>query len=244
METDFFCELYDPNIVIGMIFDILEAHGLKPRHPTQQNGYFLSHCREYDISDYEACEYLVAWGSHEGELGKSISYKNSREYIPERFFSRKRFVDMMGTGRVIVSDDVRNLMQESGFKDIEYDPAPQRSGKASLQPTRLWEVKPLVTMPPMSSRCTFHDEKGNIVCGSNTEGYCIYEEYWQPPEYYYHRCDLDSITGVDLALTFELFGTNVRKKDVIVSKRFYQFCKSLDLTLDWIPVRIDDGQGR
>lgn len=104
-----------------------------------------------------------------------------------------------------------------------------------------WEISSDATMPPLSSSMPMFDRfhKPLKDRGDFSKGVFIEHGLHRPIELHYCRAHINMMEPIDFALTFEGFGGGGDMPALIVSKRFYDFCERHNLTVDWVPVRID-----
>jgi hypothetical protein len=224
----------------------------------QYNESDLAPCRLLDLSTFDSADSYPA--RRNGHL---------RIYLPEKG-DQTRFnakADIQGTGEshhytLIVSDRVRRLIEalnlrEVGFKATFVIPPPKSEVDKRDEEAMLpwdgfgepwWELTSSVILPPMSSRAFLVSAKGERVVDHFSDG-CYLKDgidnldaiTW-PAEPKYLAKDVDAIGEFDVAHTFEWFGPKAPYlgRLVIVSSRFFQFCREHKLKTYFVPVRVHD----
>jgi hypothetical protein len=82
-----------------------------------------------------------------------------------------------------------------------------------------------------------------IFNGDYSHGNFLVEDHYINPEPRYLSSDIAKVEPFDIARTLERFGnaTTAERNHhyTIVSRRFYDFCVSQKLPMDWVPVHVD-----
>lgn len=112
----------------------------------------------------------------------------------------------------------------------------------------LWELDSDLILPPVSPAMELHDEYCNRVQSATQRAriHAFGGEYDAYPELHYRASDLRALPPFDVARSFENFGLKPSREfqrdfsKLIVSRRFFEFCRSHSLKATWRPVHIDE----
>lgn len=203
--------------------------------------------REYEEADYRAADYL--WLYPESHIvGGYVPEVDAFVFRPNDLDNTCDFAFDDDQG-VLIPGRVRQLLEKSGLRGVEFRPtvladdsaystARVASGGKYGEPW--WELASGITLPPYAPSMTVKDPQGGSVL-RGTEGYV---EVWEPPfcgvELHYLRSEIAS-KGFDIAQSREWTGPSPLMRNLIVSKKFYEFCESNRLACEYIPVRLDPG---
>jgi hypothetical protein len=220
--------------------------------------------REYDESDLSPCEYLILSSPgfadadpplHNGCL--RILMKPSGGSAFSSHYDFQSVVPWPGTR--VVSDRVRKLLEDSGLKRVVFKPTfvipagKRPSSDISALPwdgfgDPWWELTSELTMPKLSPRAILLNNKGQRIADDFSDG-CFLREgidsldaLINPPEPTYRRSDIEALGEFDVAVMFEPMGGHplASHHPLIVSNRFYRFCRKHKLKVNFVPVRIHD----
>ena len=236
--------------IIAPLIELLKKLGFArtqfgiPHNPRTQYSYFVT--RIYDDSDLEACELLKVVPRHQVQF----------EYIPpyEVPGIRKSLVPALDVDAasdrgcpVIVPQRVRAVIEGGGFTGVEFKPLQLLKVKSSQHDTftelpwpiatrKWWIVESSVMLPPCSDYLKVVGPNREVHPRGSRIGRLV-EVGFSDVERHYLRSELDAIGAFDVAQEWESGGA----REIIVSSRFYRFCREQKLGVDFVPVRIDEG---
>jgi hypothetical protein len=211
----------------------------------RKGEYWLMLDREYCRSDYEQSELLVPSPHARADLAdRDLELADGLLHLEPHNLRRKwAMADACGWW-VVVRKHVRDALQASGLKGLAFRPAKVNSETHEWSEDEFWELASTVTLPPLSPRCTLVHNDGSPFTGDLSRGCQLVEGFYRPAEFHYRRADLPDLASFDCARTHEQFPiarpneTRTFHK-LVVSQRFYRFCRQQKFACDWIPVRID-----
>jgi hypothetical protein len=241
----FQCELPHEDERIQQLRSLLDSWGFAPcRHANFAKTYRFALLRKYEAADFAQAEWLVPMGPWDSDFAAEDPERENdgQLLIPRAYFKRKRFVDRLDHDHLIISTDMRQALDEAGLSGMLYREAKPAKGRSLVKQGSLWEVTSAVLLPPLSPCCELYDAAGARVHGqqgSPAAGLRFEEGFYHPEEFHYRRSDFAGFPPVDFALTCEWLGEGRPSRHLLVSNRFYHFCKAQGLDLYWIPVRID-----
>ena len=148
---------------------------------------------------------------------------------------------------LVVSSRVEEKMEAAGLEHLLFRtmrlmneasnqvvPWPNAAGRYSMLTSDL--------VLPFADRTNLRDARGNPYIGDTQAGCHILSNWsdgeYEPPELRYRRQDVEKVPPFGLAVTNEQFRPGRRL--LVASKKFYEFCRSQHLKMDWIPVRVID----
>jgi len=231
------------------ILGLFTVWGLKPRRDQTrpmdyETEYHVRRYREYEDADFEGLELLQLWPKHvfhvhcpPGLMGIQKSDVKKGVHFARGLFGAP----------VIVPDRVKALMEAGGLQGLLMQPLrllantqvtiPSKELDWSVVGGPWWTVDSLVTLPPVSP----YLQKVNTTTGAtfprDVRAGVLFEPGFDDVERHYLRSELKKLEPFDVACGWESQGA----VEIIVSKRFYDFCKSHMLKCAFRPVRIDEG---
>lgn len=238
------------------LIEVLQRSGMTPWSGLRKKAadeYSLLIFREFDESDLAACEFLALHGTHRCE---DTHWENPVDPIRLVASSLSRKADLAGTGPNaglrVVPDRVKRILETAGFLSLMLRPTEVRDGETYQQkgiPRRWeefgehwWHLTSDQILPPVSPNLALFDNNGKPIRDNFTNGCFRRDGAVVNPELRYRRVDLERTPRFDVAKTFETFGIKPHEsgRDIVVSKRFYEFCRERKLKFDFVPVRIDE----
>jgi hypothetical protein len=238
----FYCQLEEDDPRMDQILTILQQFGFQRSRDlfiTDKDDFYFARGRHYDADDFASFSLLQPMGNPDLE-DYIWPDEDGTLLIKKRFFKRKRLLDTGNIHSLLVSADIRTLLEEAGFRGMKFKPvAPQEQG-AVVALENLWELTTDRRMPPLSDYCTFFDQQAKPVRGSAETANQYLEDFYPQSELHYRASTVRDWPW-DFTLTHELFwyGEKRHRRRLVVSKRFYDFCRDNKLKMDWLPVQID-----
>jgi len=241
--------LEDDPVLNGVRAELLRL-GFHPTGGTERRHlreiFEFTRYRIYDESDLAACELLKVVPRHRVQF----------EYMPpyEVPGIRKSLVPPLdvdaasdGGAPVIVPQRVRAVIEGGGFSGVEFNPLRLLKVKSSQHDTftelpwpiatrKWWIVESSVMLPPCSDYLKVVGPNREVHPRGSRIGRLV-EVGFSDVERHYLRSELDAIGAFDVAQEWESGGA----REIIVSSRFYRFCREQKLGIDFVPVRIDEG---
>lgn len=243
--------------LVPRVLEVLQAHGMKlPPNPTLAGspGFIaLTYQREFEAADCAGADYLQITGSGATVLVRGLMLKRTgvgaagtppapggTYLIDTAELDRRRAV--AARDQVVVLDEVKGLFERESFQGLEFrrgEPVSDPEGYCADGTFPIWELHTEVTLPPLSPECALlefaHPENPGQLCRVVSDG------LFAPPQLRYRAVDMRAIEPFDVARTRD--GLNWGRCDhpLVVSQRFYQFCRKLKFEFGWIPVRIAAG---
>ena len=227
---------------IPKVVSVLQAHGLKMRPnaktPALKEFIDIEYRREFDDGDLSAANYLLPVAQD------SVGYGDDR--TPDGVlkidtqYLKKRFRVGQVAGGIVVPDAVREQLEKQGFKHLKFRQC-KVIGDAALdyEDFPIWEITSDLVLPAASPDCKFCDCYGGPEYTDPAKGCVVDEGLYVPSLFRYRAGDLGSVEPFDVAHTREAIGFKLTHHPLIVSQRFYQFCKKQKFKLWWYPVLLD-----
>lgn len=230
----------DPKI--PQVISVLESHGLKmppnERTPSGKEFIDIEYLREFEEEDLAAAQYLLP-GAQD-----NVGYGNNR--TPEGIlkieteYLKKRFRVAAVHSEIVVIDSVREELEKQKFKNLLLCRCEVHgNGAEDYEDFPIWEVTSDLVLPAASPECKFCDCYGGSEYTDPTKGCVVDEGLYVPSLFRYKASDLSAVEPFDVAHTREAIGFKLTHHPLIVSQRFYQFCKNQKFRLWWFPVVID-----
>ena len=248
------------------ILAVLEAGGLHPQGSflasAEQAPHFI-YALHRVYSDEELLQYdLLELRAPSGAFNGAERGEDGDLIIPEGLLPSPAGLDqwdfLSGYGRhtwIFVPTRAKVILDSAQMLRLLFHPArfwPQNMALSDW-PTvqqvtgiRFWEIDTDITLPPVSSSVDLRDEFGNTVRpGGGRVRVHAREGDYAYPQLHYNASEIDALPRFDIARTYENFfpaPTREYRKDfstIIVSKRFFEVCRSNGLKADWIPVHVD-----
>lgn len=199
------------------------------------NEYRVIRNRYYDQDDLEGVEYFKPWAV--------ASLETTTQRTPDDvlavscdFEGEVPPIGMVGVDAMAVCDRLKLSMEEAGLAHLVFLPAQVVGENASSIREGYWELTSDLRLPPLALGLRLIDGLGGIYEKGKSHA-CIVDDGFSPPELHYRASDLARVEPFDLARTSEPIGS--KAGTFVASKRFYDFCKSQNLQMEWVPVRID-----
>lgn len=214
------------------------GRGIKNRPPVE---YYCDYHRSYDPEDFQTARYLQL--KHE----VLVSYDAERDESGRIRIDAARLHPELRLGCVlyqgiVVSDAIRIQMLKEGLIGPKFNGLLLSGPRAVEAQDRFWELTSSIILPPMPrDRLITHENTPNDyehVAGI-TDGEFIEKEI------HYSEAAVGAIEPFDFAVTHEIFcgpgwkETYQGERRAIGSQRFRQFCIAHDISMSWIPVRLD-----
>ncbi len=150
---------------------------------------------------------------------------------------------------VIVSSKTRDELLAQGFLHLTFRPTKPAQYSDVGPPEVLswehhspqwWELWSDLTLPPLSPTMKHTDGNGNVVA-RDWKGWKWFSNPTEDDDrLHYLDSELKGVEPFDIAVTFE-HQASPWQRYLVVSQKFYQFCKSKKWAADWEPVAIDVG---
>jgi hypothetical protein len=222
------------------ILELLRAAGFKPwldqSRRKEEHEFSFRIDRIYDRSDWTAAEYLQPFSDTCLDDVGDRNKEGLLELNPD-FLRRRPQVGSAGNG-LLVSDTIRERLQEAQLAHLLFRPAVVVTENPAGFPVKYWEITSDFVLPPLAPGCVLQNLAGAPWDEKTGNSCMVVEEPYSPSELHYRRQDLQAAGPFDVAVTREpLLGKNTG--DLVVSKRFYEVSKRHKIKYDWWPVRID-----
>ncbi|MDX2130589.1 MAG: hypothetical protein SFY69_00885 [Planctomycetota bacterium] len=232
------------------IVEILRAAGIVPRkfgesRRDYSNFYSLSRYREYEDSDFEGLELLQVWP----ETVADSEYAGSTHYVRRaRLQKGVQFARSLHGDIIMVPERIRLALQSAEFRGLDVAPLrvmkntpnpdddPTREADTSKIGGPWWTIEPLITLPPVSPYLSKVRGKDGGPGPRDAKWLVIREPGFDDVEFHFLRSELRQVPEFDFARTYEGWPSG----GIVVSKRFYDFCKEHNLKCGFKPVRIDE----
>jgi hypothetical protein len=219
------------------------------RHITgrhQPNHYSIVHRREWEVSDIESAQFLWLQVT-EPDLSPFTTMSDDRQLcFDAKDLPRKR-VSLGGNGfQAFCNEYVEERLISHAFAHLHLRPVTivrRLDGDIPFTPIeggpRWSQLLSDVELPPFAPLVTKKSLKDDALVPREYHGRVSCAE---PPfrdfQPVYVRSEWSNVPHFDVAHTFEY---HLNPPDLshwlIVSRRFYEFCKSESLNADWVPVR-------
>lgn len=247
--------------VIPEVIAVLKDCGL-PTSPRRSlipifGGIAIRYIREFDDIDFDNAPYLSVCGDNRFIFSQLLELQRTpppwqsktqaldtspqanKYMIETNGFEKDRCV--AARDQVVLLDEIKPKFEAQGFKGLEfrkcvpiYDPH-----EFCVDETfPIWEIESQTAMPALSPDCQLidlYDPKGGALTYRDVD-----EGLHFPGLLRYRRDDMVALSDIDVARTREGLGWGMYDHPLIISQRFYQFCKAQKLKLDYLPVLIDD----
>jgi len=228
--------------IIPKVISVLEAHELKmpPNAKTPSGKEFIDieYLRKFDDEDLAAAKYLQI--AAEESVSNFYNRTSSGVLQIKTGYHNKRFRVASVFGKIVVHDTVREEFKNQKFKHLLLRRCEVYGGGAEKHENfPIWEVTSDLVLPPLSPKCKFCDCYGGSEYTDPTKGCTIDDGLYVPTQHRYRESDLSSVEPFDTAHTREAFGFGLASHRLIVSQRFYQFCKKQKFKMWWYPVVLD-----
>lgn len=240
--TIFELSLPPNHIVIPKVVNVLQAHGLKmpPNQKTPSGKEFIDieYLREFEEEDLAAAKYLLPGAQDSVGYGDNRTPEGALKIDTE--YLKKRFRIGGVRGEIVVTDSVREEFEKQKFEHLLLRHCEVHGdGAEDYEDFPIWEVTTDLVLPTASPNCKFCDCYGGAEFTDPTKGCVVEEGLYVPSLFRYREIDLRDVEPFDVAHTREAIGFKLTHHPLIVSQRFYQFCKNQKFRLWWFPVVID-----
>ncbi len=221
-------------VVLGRAFGLRRTVGGGP------GSYGYEVVRIYEESDFAACQLLLFGGHATKRQVKDARNAQGRLMLNTDFMHGLRLGNAWT--RIVVSDDVRRILEGAGLVGLQFQEAVPRDRDAPACADRFWELQSSVVLPKMSNThqlkyTGMHGAPHQPFDGDYSRMVFLDDPPYRSGEIHYRRSDLAQFDRFDVANTFELYRQPHRV--LVISQRFYQTCHAhcIDLWLE--PVRLD-----
>ncbi len=226
--------------------------------PIRDRNYSKYRYHRYDDSDFANAEYFWIpdmdggeWDAQsDGDRGPDGMLLMMAEYLKPRARLMSNGYDLF-----VVSVQGRKEMEEEGFVGLGFHPTKQCKDKLvkgeytsvphEPAPERVvWELRPTIELPPMHAEAarTFD---GNPVPPGYQGPVAFKNEGFDDIQLVYARSAISRVAPFDIAHARE-WRVGDGYKDpafpIIVSQRFYKYCKAKRVQGKFIPVKIVEGE--
>jgi hypothetical protein len=199
------------------------------------NEYRLTRNRYYDPGDLASVYYCEPWATDSLETANQRTLEGVLA-VSSNFEGEPPPIGMVGVDAMAVSDRLKSSMEEAGLVHLILLPARVVGENASSIRERYWELTSDLRLPRLAPNLRLIDGLGGLYEEGKSHA-CIVDDGFSPPELHYRASDIARVEPFDLARTHEPIGS--KAGTFVASKRFYEFCRSHSLKMDWVPVRID-----
>ena len=167
-----------------------------------------------------------AKAGYDAEAAMPLKYK--------RLFEAQNFIGLWLRQAAITRRGRNRSTGKSVYKDLDIPPDHPRS---------MWFIDSTVTLPFTTDYCR-KQRYPKAPYPQTPEGpITLHNEGFDDLQLSYRRSDLAAMGAFDVARTCEYRSNqgSPAHRHLVVSQRFYRFCKSLNLDGNWVPVRIEEG---
>jgi len=159
--------------------------------------------------------------------------------------------------RWFVGDAFRTLMEQEGFRSAAYSPTRCSRTRQTLDPHQfgnyhdstlifepapekaIWRLLPTIELPPMYAPETFRVATYNKIPAGNPGPGFIRNPGFDDTQLTFTRAAIESVGPFDVANTCEyVLPGRPDDRCLVVSQRFYRFCKKHRIKATFIPLRI------
>lgn len=244
---------HDPRI--NEVVSFLEAHGVTSEPPLREQQsasghYVLQRLHGFEPSDFSRAEYLWLEGVDESHVDTDgdRDADGLLAVIASSIPKRGKLFDA-GAGCLLVSATLRAELEAEGFIGLGFGPTKQakeqRRGETyvtlpydPLPDQALWELIPSVELPRMHAEVIRVATAPDIPAGEQGPGF-LRNPGFNDAQIVYARSALQRVGSFDVARTWEyMFQREPECRFIVVSQRFYQFCKAKKLPAKFVPVKI------
>ena len=191
--------------------------------------------REYESADFEGA-FIFELCLTDGLRDVTVRDGDGLLELHSDFWDEPPEIGFAGMSGTAVTSRLKVLIEKVGLQKLVFKPTKVIGGKAKDFQNFYWELTTYVVMPKLSPVCRLVDFNGNNYIDGLSER-CIVKDGFTPAEMHYRASDLATMEPFDLARTHEPIGGQAGT--FVASRRFYDFCQSENLEIDWIPVRVD-----
>jgi len=164
----------------------------------------------------------------------------------------------LGFSQVIVSEDVRKLLEREKFVGLEFGDSPlypesvygmpadewlalkRASQRWAVLPGPFWKLKSSVVLPKMANHLMqdgWRNEPPRPFEGDYSRHVFIQDPPFSRGEVHYRRSEVDGLGSFDIARTYEKFMGP--EHGLVFSQRVYRYCLTNGIGVWAYPVRID-----
>jgi hypothetical protein len=247
------------------VVELLDRAGLQARYGPgsleAKKEYRVNAIREYDKADLEACELLYLDLLHPKRGVSSVSRSPQGYAVMDvRGIPEDPTLSIHETpDAYVVSDGAKRLLESAGLKHLAFKPTVVTARGSDVGPfisweaaghEPWWEITSERWMPCLSTATELwrmSDERPMTELERHLRDYgrgvLPVERPFRTPELRYARKDIGEwSTFCDIARTYEPFGRrpDLDRRLLVVSQRFYQFCRVQGIEAEWVPVRVDE----
>jgi len=204
----------------------------------------LRRYREYDKTDFEAAELLQLWPDQVLMIDRSVTdMAVQRKEIKDGIDFARGLYDLP----IFVPGRVRTILEQARFHDLRFesftllrnaqgDDDSDGELEWDIVGEPWWFLNSEVRLPPLSRYLERVGPRGKVLPREARGG--IREPGFDDVELHYYRSEFKEVGEFDVARDWE---SGSRAARIIVSKRFYEFCKQNGLKCSFKPARIDEG---
>jgi hypothetical protein len=235
----------DGGEVVRRITGIFAQHGLRRRRSVGKGAYGHTVDRAYGDDLFNFDLLMLNWRFMTRTGVKDGRFVGTAD-------EALRLADTLGfSERVVVSRDVRELLEQGKFAGLEFGESPLHpeprggvSTDAWLAAVTKWqpfrELKSSVVLPKMANRLMQYGWRGDPPRpfeGDYSRPVFIDDPPFSRGEVHYRRSEIAALGSVDVARTFEKYMEP--QPAFVISQRVYRYCLANGIGL-WVdPVRID-----
>ena len=254
---------HDPRL--ELVRQRMELAGLHPARCNdrrdEKREYLVGMDRVYDAEDLKACELLYLDLLHPKRGVSSVSRSPQGYAVMDvRGIPEDPTLSIHETpDAYVVSDGAKRLLESAGLKHLAFKPTVVTARGSDVGPfisweaaghEPWWEITSERWMPCLSTATELwrmSDERPMTELERHLRDYgrgvLPVERPFRTPELRYARKDIGEwSTFCDIARTYEPFGRrpDLDRRLLVVSQRFYQFCRVQGIEAEWVPVRVDE----
>ncbi len=244
----------DSDPAAAEIESIIRAAGVRTLQEVgdyRQPHYVVSRFRVWEESDLDRSEYLQISIPFSLDNISGFVEEDTSEVLCVEAKDLRKLRNGFGGGpeTLLCPDRTKRRLEAGSFLHLDFAPVKVMERSSSegglFRPVEghqpWWQLRSDLVLPPMSPAIQRIDPRTGNELPREHEVHVTFRE---PPfddfQPRYLRSDWDRVPKFDVAGSRErLLGGNVYHRMLIVSNRFYQFCKQEGWEADWVPVRID-----
>lgn len=232
--------------VVAQLVGFLDAQGI-PRDATATSKCFgFQMHRTYEDRDFAPVEYLAVFPKEGLWVRKTGRDEQGRSVIVEPVPATLTIASGGSKWGCFVSDRIREAIKAEEFIGpnfretvIDVQEIDEEELDFEIYGGAVWELESSIVLPKLANVHQFVHYQNEPFNGDYSRPICIIEEPFANAvgEFHYRESELRAVEPFDFARTFEFH--NKRSHTLVVSQRFYLFCRDLNLPINWQPVRID-----
>lgn len=224
---------------VAVLVALSKVYGLERTPQGSPGTYGLDIARNYEESDFAACELMLLGGSPTKHQTQDDRDAEGRLLLSREFIQDLRLGGVWR--RTVVSNEMRHHLESAKLIGLQFREAVPRENFAGINGP-FWELESSNILPKMANtnQMKYIGMRGAPHLpfdGDYSRMVFLDDAPYRSGEIHYRRSDLTRLRQFDVAQTFELYRHPHR--ELVISQRFYQICLKHDIKLNLEPVRVD-----